>query len=467
MRLTKIVCTLGPASSSKEQIIALHKLGMNVARINFSHGTQEQHRKIIRLIQRINKEEGCNIAIMLDTKGPEIRTGDVEEAVRIKKGDEIVLTHKPLKDANRAVVMVDHAGFAKDVRKAPFIIVDNGELTLDIVSIEKNGAVIARARQNGKIGSRRHINLPGAHISLPSVTKKDWDDLAFGVEEKMDAVALSFMRSANDVKEVKEFLRKKKSPMIVISKIETTESVDNIESIVDASDGIMVARGDLGAELPFELIPALQDRIVDLCRTRGKPVIVATHMLESMIKNPMPTRAEVTDVAHAAITRTDSTMLSGETAAGNNPQTAVEAMDRILRETESHLEPAFPHEVPSDSSEHQARAEGAVTMASAMQAPAIVVLTKSGNTARAISRYRPLCPIFAPTDDPDVERSLQFCYGVQPMSVTFQKNKERSIAAILKTVKKAGRFKKGDNVVLVSDTMTPDGPVSAVHVRTL
>jgi pyruvate kinase len=467
MRLTKIICTLGPASSSREQICALHDGGMNIARLNFSHGSQEGHSKTSRLIRQINKEEGRNIGVMLDTKGPEIRTGDVKEPIVVGKGTEVVFSPRPMPGEKRPVILVNYDSFAKDVLKTDRIIVDNGELLFEIVSVGEDGTVVGRAGEEGKIGSRRHVNLPGADIDMPSITEQDWSDLALGAAEGMDSTALSFIRTAKEVEDVKTFLRGKGSPMLVISKIETKKAVDNIEAIIEASDGIMVARGDLGAELPFELIPAIQDRIVELCRKAGKPVIVATHMLESMIHNPMPTRAEVTDVAHAAITRADVTMLSGETAAGKHPLRAVEAMARILRETETHLEPTFPREVLDEAPERQARAEGAVTMASALRAPAIAVLTRTGNTARAISKYRPLCPVFAFSDDPTVVRALQLHYGIQPHAGELHEDREKSVEEALKIVKQAAGLKTGTRIVVVSDTITKDGPISTVHVRAM
>ncbi len=467
MRLTKIVCTLGPATANREGILALYRGGMNIARINFSHGNREDHAKLVRLIQDINKKEGIAIGLLLDTKGAEIRTGDVKEPIPVKVGEEVVFSPRPLPNEKRPVIHVNYEAFSEDVRQTDRILLDNGDMSFDIVSVGKNGSVVAKSRDTGSIGSRRHVNLPGADISLPSLTESDWKDLEMGIKENMDFTALSFIRTAEEVAEVQAFLRKKKSTMRVIAKIETKQAVENIDEIIAVSDGIMVARGDLGAEIPYELIPALQDYMVEMCRQAGKPVIVATHMLESMIKNPMPTRAEVTDVAHAAMTRTDATMLSGETAMGKHPFHAIDAMARILKQTEEHLQPLDAMVPEEQCDEYAARAHGAVVMAQALQAAAIVVLTHTGDTARSVSGLRPAMPVFALTDDPSTVHALQICYGVQPLYLPFKKDPEANAIKAIEMVKKAGGFKKGEQIVLVSQTKVAGGTVSTVNIRSI
>ena len=465
MRLTKIVCTLGPASSTPEMIHALSQSGMNIARINFSHGTQEGHRKTIHTVKEVNEKHGLSIALMLDTKGPEIRTGDVEQPIALTKGQEVVFSPTPVAGETRPVILVNYPEFAEDTKQAEQLLLDNGTLPFEIISIEGD-KVIARALDDGKIGSRRHINLPGAHVSLPSITEKDWSDLALGVEEEMDLVALSFIRTAKEVEEVAAFLRSKGSSMKIMSKIETRESVENIDAIIAASDSIMVARGDLGAELPFQKIPAIQDMIVDKCRRAGKPVLVATQMLESMIEHPMPTRAEVTDIAHAAITRTDATMLSGETAMGQHPLASVRAMHTTLEETESHL----PENAEGDAckqDERSALAHAAVSMAPSVRATCIVVLTRSGKTAEAVSRLRPGIPTIACTELPAVQRSLQLCFGIQPFLIAFDNDPEITAERALALVAEAGFAKKGDNVILVTDARITAGSARSVHVRSI
>lgn len=466
MRLTKIVCTLGPASSNPEKILALMERGMNVARINFSHADHETHGKTIRSVKEVAEKHGYDVALLLDTKGPEIRTGDVTEPIVVKAGEDVLFTYEEKASFDGPVVRVNYPEFGKDAEKADAIIVDNGDMEFSFVKKNKDGSVVLKALNGGSIGNRRHVNLPGADVSLPSITEKDWKDLEFGVRENMDVVALSFVRCAADVKEVRAFLDKKKSPMKIVSKIENRQSVEKIGEIIDASDGIMVARGDLGSELPFEKIPAIQDSIVRMCRAAGKPVIVATQMLESMIKNPMPTRAEVTDVAHAAITGTDSTMLSGETAAGAYPLEAVDAMSAILRESEprahggcSCCDCGHAHDDPS------VRAEAAVTMARSSGAAAIVVLCNTGATAERTSWYRPSVPVYAFSDSPALRRSLQLRFGVMPVDITMESDGELNVERALATMEKKGFAKKGERVVVVARTQVRSGSIVVVHLR--
>lgn len=469
MRLTKIVCTLGPASSSPENILRMLESGMNVARINFSHGDHESHGPTIRNVKKIAEEHGYDIPLMLDTKGPEIRTGDVKEPIAVKKGEDVLFTFDKEATYDGTIIHVNYPDFGKDVEQAEAIIVDNGDMSFEFVKKNKDGSVILKANQDGMIGNRRHVNLPGANVSLPSITEKDWKDLEFGVSENMDLVALSFVRTAADVEEVRAFLKKKGSGMKIMSKIENRQSVENIGEIIDASDAIMVARGDLGAEMPFQKIPAVQDMIVRMCRAVGKPVIVATQMLESMIKNPMPTRAEVTDVAHAALTGTDMTMLSGETAAGKYPFDSVAAMSSILEETESRMgnvgngcgdcDCGHAHE---DSA---VRAEAAVTMANSAAAKAIVVLCNSGRTAELMSTYRPGVPVYAFSDSPALRRQLQMRYGVTPVAITMESDGELNIERAMALMEKNGHAKKGDRVVVVARTQVRSGPLVTVHLR--
>ena len=467
MRLTKIICTLGPASDSLENIFALQQAGMNIARINFSHGTQDQHRKTIHSVQEVNKTKGCDIAIMIDTKGAEIRTGDVAEPILITKGQEVVFSSKALPDEKRPVIMVNYDKFSTDVKGAETILLDNGVMSFECVSIENDGSVIARSHDDGSIGSRRHVNLPGADISLPTMMEKDWSDLQVGVDEHADYVALSFIRTANDVTEVRDYLQKHGSSMKTVAKIETRQAVANIDSIIDVSDAIMVARGDLGAEMPFEKIPAIQDMIVERSRQKGKPVIVATQMLESMIENPMPTRAEVTDIAHAATTRADSTMLSGETAMGKHPLQSVEAMSKILLETEAHQESDDHRERICELGERSALAEAGVSMALSIGAPAILILTRTGKTAQSVSHLRPNLPIIACTESPEVVRSMAMLHGVYPVTIALDDDKDpdATLARAFKAAMEAGLLQENQQVVVIADTLTNQGPIHSVHIR--
>ncbi len=467
MRLTKIVCTLGPASNSPENILKMIQGGMNVARINFSHGDHETHGATIRSVKKVAEENGYDIPLMLDTKGPEIRTGDVTEPIAIKKGDEVLFTYEQDAKYEGTIVRVNYPEFAKDVEQAEAIIVDNGDMTFDFVK-KHDAGVVLKANQDGSIGNRRHVNLPGANVSLPSITEKDWKDLEFGVQEKMDFIALSFVRCAKDIEEVREFLKKKNCDMQIISKIENRQSVENIGEIIDASDGIMVARGDLGSELPFQKIPAIQDMIVRMCRASGKHVIVATQMLESMIKNPMPTRAEVTDVAHAALTGTDTTMLSGESAAGKYPFASVAAMSSILEETEARMDAGDccgSCDCGHAHDDNAVRAEAAVTMARSADAKAIVVICNTGRTAELASGYRPGVPVFAFSDSPALRRRLQIRFGLNPQAITMESDSELNIERALSTLEKKGLVAKDDRVVVVARQQVRSGPLVTVHLR--
>lgn len=467
-RLTKIVCTLGPACSSKEKLLELARTGMNVARINVSHGSRKDHEEVLSTIQELNEKHGCSVASLIDTRGCEIRTGDVQDPIAITAGEEILFAPTTLKhlQTGRKIVRVGYDGFSSDVQETNQILIDNGELSFVIVSINDDGSVLGRASQDGEIGSRRHINLPGADIDLPSVTEKDWDDIAFAAESGVDFVALSFIRNAEEVHEVRTLLEKKNSTMQIITKVETRKAVENLSEIIDASDGVMVARGDLGAEVPFEHLPVIQDDIVYRCRDAGKPVIVATHMLESMTEHPIPTRAEVTDVAHAATEFTDATMLSSETASGRHPPLAVSAMDRILRATETHLS-RFPSDqnmaIHSDS---DARAHAAVSLARSSNAASIVVITSTGNTSGRVSKFRPSVPIVTLTNSPQIQRKIQLLYGVYPLVIEFSQEEETVVRG-LHAAKEQKLLSPGDRIVVISDTRTEKEPVTSIQMRTV
>ncbi|MSR67517.1 pyruvate kinase [Candidatus Peribacteria bacterium] len=472
MRFTKIVATLGPATCSTENIERLAKAGVNVCRLNFSHGDYAVHGQTIENIKSVNKK-GFSLGIMLDTKGPEVRTGDVKQPIKISAGEKVVFAFKPGLKQKMKVITVDYPKFSDDVRHARCILIDNGAIEFSVLKIEKNGSVIAKALEEGTIGSRRHVNLPGAHISLPSFTEKDWSDIRFGIERGVDFFATSFVRTGKDIKMLKVFLHKHKSEGEIIAKIETPQAVDNIDDIIDASDGIMVARGDLGAEVPFEQVPAIQEMIVAKCREKSKPVIVATHMLESMILSPMPTRAEVTDIAFAAKLQTDSTMLSGETTTGLYPFKAVAAMDRILRVSERvelrYREKqflSFQQSLESDLPRRE-QALAASVLATKLRADAIISISKHGNTARAISHCRPLVPIHAFVEEDSMMRKLMLVWGIVPHSIDFSDEPEVTLNRALALFLKQPGVKRGDRIVIVSDIRTNDVPVMTIQIRTI
>ncbi|OGB89093.1 pyruvate kinase [candidate division WOR-1 bacterium RIFCSPHIGHO2_01_FULL_53_15] len=467
-RLTKIVCTIGPACFAPDQLEDLVKSGMNVARFNLTHAKAEKQLPVVNVLKKIRETHPVGIGILLDIRCAQVRTGVVEKPVKISMNQEILFGVEKLAKAHKGkevFITVDYPAFGKDVSQAENLLIDNGELSFDIVSISPSGVVRARALQNGNIGSRRHVNMPGANISLPTFTDADWEDMACAVRENIDFLAISFVRSGKDIDQVRAFLHKKKSTIRIIAKIETRQAVANFPAILKASDGIMVARGDLGAELPFEQVPVIQDQIVAQCRAAGKPVIVATHMLESMIEHPLPTRAEVTDVAHAATIRTDTTMLSGETASGRHPLVAVDAMDRILRATEEHLRSSAQESPVPVSSDAEARAQAAITLARSLDASAIVVMSKSGRSAEALSKFRPMIPIVAITDDAAVWSHLSLHYGVSSLLCSFQGELETCVVRGMKAAVAAGLLKKGKGIVLVTGTEITGGSVISVQAR--
>ncbi|MDA0376128.1 MAG: pyruvate kinase [bacterium] len=452
LRRTKIICTIGPSSWDKDILVTLADEGMNIARLNFSHGTRESHQEIIDRIQSYNATSGLPVGIMLDTKGAEIRTGDVQDPILVTKGEEVIFSSTAAThDSGRKCIEVSYDGFAKDVIETDTILIDNGEISFDIVSVEADGSVVARARENGEIGTRRHINLPGADIDLPSITESDWEDLRYGAKQNLDFLALSFIRNADEVQQVRAMLEELGSTSKIISKIETQKSVKNINEIIDASDGIMVARGDLGADVPFEKLPAIQDEIVCRCKDAGKPVIIATHMLESMKEHPVPTRAEVTDTAHAVATGTDATMLSGETASGTHPIVALQAMVRIHKATEEHLsrlETTYNIHF-RDSAEEEM--DKAIALAEKEGVDAFVLITESGLTAKHISKFRAPVPIIAFTKNSSIQRSLTMSFGVYPLQVDFDASDDVTMQEGLKKALEIGLITRGQKVMLLKD----------------
>lgn len=407
MRLTKIICTVGPVTGDRESLRALVHAGMDIARVNLAHGTREQHLQFLYMLRELRERDSLVVASLLDVKGPEIRTGDLAVPLVLAKGEQVIFSPYSLPMTERKVIVVNYEQFAHDVRSAERILLDNGELSFAVLRVQ-GVQVHAECIQGGLVGSRRHINIPGALISLPALTRQDWQNVLLATEQDVDFIALSFVRTAQELEDLRSFLRERGSRAEIIAKIETRQAVEHIEEIIAAADSVMVARGDLGVEIPFERVPAIQDRIVALCCTTGKPVIVATQMLESMTAHPMPTRAEVTDVAHAAATFADAVMLSGETALGKFPVACVEAMDRILREAESSRVPFA----------YAGQAEAAMLLARSLPSPVICVLTHSGEEVRALHRFRPGFPIIACTDDPSVERRLRLLGGVVPCALS-------------------------------------------------
>lgn len=453
MRKTKIVCTIGPASESPENIKSLILAGMNVARLNFSHGDYEEHGKRIDTIRMVSQELKRTVAILLDTKGPEIRLGKLgEEPIELVQGDAIVLTTEEI-IGDRARIPVTYSDLPNDVAVGDTILIDDGLIGLKVDHIE--GTEIACTIINsGPIKSKKGVNVPGVNISMPGITEKDANDIRFGIEQKVDFIAASFVRRASDVLEIRELLERYDGGHIhIISKIENQQGVDNLDEILEVSDGLMVARGDLGVEIPAEEVPLVQKMMIEKCNYAGKPVITATQMLDSMQRNPRPTRAEASDVANAIFDGTDAIMLSGETAAGKYPVESVETMARIAERTEAALE--YREIFLRQANAQQATVTEAISQSVANSAldlnvKAIITSTESGYTARMISKYRPKAPIIAVTPIEHVLRRLALVWGVVPSSGTPAETTDEMFDIAVKGGLNTGVVKLGDTVIITA-----------------
>lgn len=455
MRKTKIVCTIGPASESVETLVQLIEAGMNVARLNFSHGDYEEHGNRIKNIREAEKITGKNVAILLDTKGPEIRTHRMEnDGIELKAGNEISISMEEVLGTEEKF-SVTYSGLINDVHIGTKILLDDGLIELEVIDIDKGkNEIRTRILNNGVLKNKKGVNVPGVSINLPGITKKDANDIIFGIENDIDFIAASFVRRPSDVLEIREILEKYNAEHIqIIPKIENQEGVDNIEQILSVSDGLMVARGDLGVEIPAEEVPLVQKLLIQKCNKYGKPVITATQMLDSMQRNPRPTRAEASDVANAIFDGTDAIMLSGETAAGLYPVEAVRTMHRIALKAESALNNKEILSARSKETEHNmtdAICQSVAHTVINLDIDAIITPTESGYTTRNISKYRPKAPIIAVTSQPKTYKQLSLVWGVLPClskrCTTTDEMLDESIQVALKT----GLVKHGDRVVITA-----------------
>ncbi|MBU5592610.1 pyruvate kinase [Clostridium sp. MSJ-4] len=454
MRKTKIICTIGPGSENEKVLSKLIESGMSVSRHNFSHGNHEEHKIRIDLVKSLSKKYNKPIAIMLDTKGPEIRTGNFSESsVQLKEGDEfsIYCREEILGDNTKCSVTYD--GLCDDVKEGDSILIDDGLVGLKVKSVEGN-KINCLVVNSGAVSNHKGVNVPGVSTKLPAVTKKDIEDLKFGVEMEVDLIAASFIRKAADVLEIRDVLKEiGGEDIFIFSKIENQEGVDNIDEIIEASDGIMVARGDLGVEIPIEKVPVVQKMIIEKCNKAGKPVITATQMLDSMIRNPRPTRAEASDVANAIFDGTDAIMLSGETANGKYPVEAVSTMARIAGEAEKQLD--FQTLLMKKKIEHRPGVPTAISLATTttameLNAKVVITATQSGSTARIVSKYRPQCPIIAVTPFEKIARKLCLSWGVFPIVAEMVNSTDELIEKSVSMVKESGFVKKGDLVVIAA-----------------
>lgn len=419
MKKTKIVCTMGPRTNDPDVMRGLIQNGMDIARFNFSHGDHEEQKMRMDMIKQIRDEEKVPVAILLDTKGPEIRTGILEggKKVILEEGNSFVLSTADVV-GNAQKVSITYRGLIDDVQIGSTILIDDGLIELKVTG--KNGEdIVCKVVNGGELGEKKGVNVPNVPVRLPAITEKDRDDIRFGVEQGVDFIAASFVRNAECILEIKALLRELKAPYIpIIAKIENAEGIQNIDEIIRCADGIMVARGDLGVEIPAEEVPYLQKVIIQKCNDNFKPVITATQMLDSMIRNPRPTRAEVTDVANAVYDGTDAVMLSGETANGKYPIEALQMMVHIVENTEEHLDYEM---ILRKSEEHRMKsassALGFATVSTAMnlKAKCIIAPSMSGATARVVSKFKPKTEIMGISPDEAALRRMQIYWGVRPM----------------------------------------------------
>ncbi len=446
---TKIVCTLGPASATDEAIKGLIEAGMNVARLNFSHGTHSQHLETIAMVRRCAKALDSPVAILGDLQGPRIRVGDLNGTIHVEPGEDLVLVHEGLEQEGEIPITYDH--LADDVHVGDRILIDDG--LIELLAMEVIGPrVKARVVHGGPINPHKGLNLPGVHVSAPSITEKDIADVKFAVEQDLDYLALSFVRRARDIEELRAMVPKH---LLIVAKIEKDVALANIESIIEASDGVMVARGDLGVELPFEEVPGAQKRIISLANQLQRPVITATQMLESMIENPRPTRAEASDVANAILDGTDAVMLSAETAAGAYPRLAVEAMRRIITEVElrppaTMIKRATHRDLTGAISTEAAIAAATTAAVGMLHAPLVVVFTKSGFSARVVAAHRPGVSILVLTDQPRTCRQLALVWGVIPILVPHCENYDEMMSRAKDAVVERRLAAKGDRIIVTA-----------------
>ncbi|MNH98629.1 Pyruvate kinase [compost metagenome] len=471
MRKSKIVCTIGPASESLENIKKLILAGMNVARLNFSHGDFEEHGNRIKTIRQASQELGKTVAILLDTKGPEIRTGKLEvEPIELVQDEYLTLTTEEiLGDQNR--ISITYADLPNDVQVGSTILIDDGLIGLTVVDIQGT-EIKTRIVNGGTIKSKKGVNVPGVAISLPGITEKDTNDIIFGIEQDIDFIAASFVRKASDVQEIRALLEKHNASHIqIISKIENQQGVDNLDEILAASDGLMVARGDLGVEIPAEDVPLAQKLMIEKCNIAGKPVITATQMLDSMQRNPRPTRAEASDVANAIFDGTDAIMLSGETAAGKYPVESVLTMSRIAEKAESalnHREIFMKQQIAQETTVTEAISQSVAISALDLNAKAIISSTVTGHTARVVSKYRPKSQIIAVTTQERTMRQLALVWGVTPVHGLEATSTDELLETALKGGKASGLVKAGDLVVITAGIpLGRSGSTNLVKVDTI
>ncbi|MFO7262774.1 MAG: pyruvate kinase [Bacillaceae bacterium G1] len=464
MRKTKIVCTIGPASNNLETLKQLIAAGMNVARLNFSHGTHEEHAAAIATIRRAAAEMGKTISILLDTKGPEIRTGVLETGeVELREGQTFILTTEDVV-GNAERVSITYPGLVNELRPGDRVLLDDGLIELEVEAI-RGPDIVCRVKNSGRLRDRKGVNVPGVSIGLPGITEKDAADIRFGVEQGVDFIAASFVRKPADILEIHRILDEMNADIPVIAKIENREGVQNLDAILEVADGLMVARGDLGVEIPVEEVPLLQKMMIEKCNRAGKPVITATQMLDSMQRQPRPTRAETTDVANAILDGTDAVMLSGETASGLYPVESVRMMAKIAETTEKALnyrEMFRKHRQAGQTTITDQISQAVAGTALDLKVAAIITPTESGYTARLISKYRPSCPIVAVTYNEKTLRRLTLYWGVQPLLGDKATSIDKMLNSAVERALAEGYISYGDLVVITAGV--PVGEVGTTNM---
>ncbi|WMJ76813.1 MULTISPECIES: pyruvate kinase [unclassified Sedimentibacter] len=454
MRKTKIVCTIGPASENEKTFKELVLSGLNVARLNFSHGTHEEHKEKIEVIKKVRDDLGACTAIMLDTKGPEIRTKDFENGgVELVKDQEFIITTRDVLGTNK-IASVTYEDFAKDVNENDMVLIDDGLIRLEVVEKINDTDLRCIVKNGGTVKNKKGVNVPNVKINLPALTERDIDDIMFGIENDVDYIAASFIRKAEDVISIRRILEDKNADNImIISKIENRQGVENIDEIIEVSDGVMVARGDLGVEIPAEEVPLVQKMLIKKCNDAGKPVITATQMLDSMIRNPRPTRAEVSDVATAIFEGSDAIMLSGETASGSYPVESVQTMARVAQMIENSLD--YEEILKTKNMGFNNSITDSISYATCrtcldLKASAIISATSSGYTAAAVSKYRPLAPIIAATENEHVMRKMSIYWGVYPVKISKMHSTDEIIEKSVEGALELGYIENGDLIVITA-----------------
>lgn len=447
---TKIVATLGPACQDKETLVQMVTQGMDIARLNFSHGDHATHLENLNMIRGINKELGTNIAILQDLQGPKIRLGNLEGDFHVQTGDEVVI-RTDIKEQIDNALPIQYETFAKDVEPGDHVLADDGKVEMTVLETNKINEVKLRVDFGDVLRSRKGVNLPQTRISIPTITEKDFRDIDFAIEQGVEWLALSFVRSADDIRILKELIRLRNGVSKIIAKIEKPEALEHIAEIIDAADAIMVARGDLGVEIPMEEVPAIQKRIIRMCNRAGKPVIVATQVMESMIENHRPTRAEASDVANAVVDGADAVMLSGETSVGKHPIQVISSMNRILMSVEKESEDIYYknmelHEV-TEHRESEAIIATACRLAKEAKASAIVGMTRSGYTAFQLSHCRPKSDLFIFTGNRLLLTTLNLVWGVRAFFYDGQEGTDESIQDVHEILKERGMVKSGDVII--------------------